>query len=511
MVMQYRRHLTVYGLAILITFATLFLRQALSDTFGGRPLLILFMFPIIISALLGGLGPGLMATLVAAACSKYFIFPPVGSFAFANQHDLIQWSMLILIGGLVSVMSESLHHSRKREFSRWEQLAAIQNALTQSETLFQSTFELAALGIALISPNGDWLQVNRKLCEIVGYSREELLELTFQDITFPDDLQMDLDYVKQLLNGECQSYTLEKRYIRKDKTLIWINLTVTLVRNPDLTPSYFISIIEDIDARKQTEAALKNSEAVLEQRVLERTAELTAANRELDSFAYAVSHDLRAPLRAMSGFSQALTEDYGDLLQGEARIYLDQIDIASKKMGDLIDGLLVLSRCTRGKLQNDEVDLSALSERLLKEMAHAEPERHVETKVDQGLIVHGDSRMMEVVMRNLLSNAWKYTSGNTVAKIAVYSEPLEDIDYVCVADNGAGFNMTHSNRLFQPFQRLHRQDEFPGIGIGLATVQRIIHRHGGKIEARSEPHQGAKFYFNLSPLPEKYTNNEATP
>ncbi len=432
-----------------------------------------------------------------------------------------------------------------------------------------------------------------------------------------------------MLKGDRQTYTLEKRYQRKDKSLVWINLTVTLVRNPDSTLAYFISIIENIDVRKQTEAALKNSETVLkqaqliagignwswnietnthvwseeiyriygrdlslppavypdiqqyftpeswarlsiavetalsearnyqcdvevvrpdgsqrwivargeavqdskgkviklhgtvqditgrkqaeeeihqlnvalEQRVLERTAELSAANHELDSFAYAVSHDMRAPLRAMSGFSQALKEDYGDQLQGEARIYLDQIGIASEKMSELIDGLLVLSRCTRGTLKNEEINLSVLSESLLAEMARNEPERQVETRVESGLIVHGDACMIELVMQNLLNNAWKYTANRPTASIQVFADKQNGSRRFCVADNGAGFDMAYANRLFQPFQRLHRQEEFPGTGIGLATVQRIIQRHGGKIEAFGEPDKGARFNFTLSIMP----------
>lgn len=252
-----------------------------------------------------------------------------------------------------------------------------------------------------------------------------------------------------------------------------------------------------VTKRRQTIEEILRINSDLERRVAERTAELTAANQELDAFAYAVSHDLRAPLRAMSGFSNALMEDHGDILKGEAREHLDQIDIASRQMGQLIDGLLALSRSTRGELLRERVDISALSDRILSDFAEKEPARRVLRQVEQGLTVYGDSRMLEALMVNLLNNAWKYTSGTAAPLIRVYSEYKGSLRHICVADNGAGFDMKYSGNLFKPFKRLHRQDEFPGIGIGLATAQRIVHRHGGSMSADGNPGQGATFRFSL--------------
>jgi light-regulated signal transduction histidine kinase (bacteriophytochrome) len=265
-----------------------------------------------------------------------------------------------------------------------------------------------------------------------------------------------------------------------------------------------LGITHDFTERRQAERAVRESadeirrlNADLERRVEERTAELKAANEELEGFAYAVSHDLRAPLRAMAGFSQALVEDHGGRLDGEARLYLDQITLASRKMGELIDGILQLSRVTRGELRRDVVDLSSMAGRILEGLARAEPARFVSWRVEPGLTAAGDSRMLEVVLTNLLGNAWKYTAMVPLPAIRVYSDRENGARVFCVSDNGVGFDMAHSEKLFQPFQRLHRQDEFPGLGIGLATVQRIVHRHGGEIRAAGAVGRGATFRFSL--------------
>ena len=194
-----------------------------------------------------------------------------------------------------------------------------EEAVRESETRFRATFEQAAVGVALVATDGRWLRVNQKLCDIVGYTPEELLPLTFQDITHPDDLDADLAYVRQVLAGEIQTYTMEKRYFRKDGSIVWADLTVSLVREPSGQPQYFIAVVEDITERKQAEDEIRELNERLEQRVRERTAELQAANKELEAFSYSVSHDLRAPLRAIDGFARILTEDHAPRLGGEGQ------------------------------------------------------------------------------------------------------------------------------------------------------------------------------------------------
>ena len=223
--------------------------------------------------------------------------------------------------------------------------------------------------------------------------------------------------------------------------------------------------------------------------------DLVVLNKELESFSYSVSHDLRSPLRSMDGFSLALLEDYGDRLDDEARDSLQRIRAASQRMGRLIDELLGLARVTRAELRVQDVDLSAMAEEILSTLARAEPERKVRWEIEGGIRVRGDRELIAIALQNLLANAWKFTSKVPVAVIRVGTRD-EDGEQVCfVSDNGAGFDMAYASRLFGAFQRLHHETDFPGTGVGLATVQRVMHRHGWSLGARASLGHGATFYF----------------
>jgi signal transduction histidine kinase len=243
--------------------------------------------------------------------------------------------------------------------------------------------------------------------------------------------------------------------------------------------------------------ALRASEARLEARVAQRTAELTRANQELESFSYSVSHDLRAPLRAIDGFSQALIEDEGERLSPEGSQRLQRTRAAATRMGQLIDDLLQLSRVSRSEMRRERVDLSALARDVAEELKHSEPGRDVKFNIAEGLEAQGDARLLRVALENLLGNAWKFTSRSPTALIELFARCREGHPEYTVRDNGVGFNMAYAAKLFSPFQRLHKATDFPGTGIGLATVQRIVHRHGGHIEAEAGPGAGATFRFTL--------------
>jgi PAS domain S-box-containing protein len=366
--------------------------------------------------------------------------------------------------------------------------------------IWGKSFEHAHFGLAISNALTNCiLTVNPAFARERGYTPEEMIGMPIRAL-FPVDVFPDA-MEKLLAVDRTSNGVLETEHICKDGRRFPVMLDVTVIRAPDGKKVNRVAYALDITEQRQAKEEIRQLNADLERRVCERTAELTSANQELDSFAYAVSHDLRGPLRALSGFSQALKEDFGDQLQNEAKIYLDQIDLASRKMGELIDGILVLSRITRGEVRHNDIDISAMSVRLLEEFARGEPERQLAWTVAPSIRAIGDERMIEAVLRNLLGNAWKYTGKTAAPHIQVSAVKEGGQDWIVVADNGAGFDMAHRDRLFKPFQRLHRQEEFPGLGIGLATVQRIIHRHGGVIRADGQPGAGAIFSFALPGLP----------
>lgn len=235
----------------------------------------------------------------------------------------------------------------------------------------------------------------------------------------------------------------------------------------------------------------------LEIRVAERTADLRESNAELEAFAYSVSHDLRAPLRAMEGFSRALLEENLPQLDAAGQDYLQRVCAASHRMSDLIDDLLHLSRITRSSMQRDVVNLSEIASRIADDLSKLTPQRRVEFSIAPQMLADGDLRLLRVALENLLGNAWKFTSVRDMARIEFGLQQADGLPVWFVRDNGVGFNMEYADKLFAPFQRLHDASEFPGNGIGLATVQRIIHRHSGRLWAESRPGFGATFYFTL--------------
>ncbi len=257
------------------------------------------------------------------------------------------------------------------------------------------------------------------------------------------------------------------------------------------------NLAQDISKRKQAEEELQKLNLELDKRVIERTAQLEVANKELEAFSYSVSHDLRAPLRAIDGFSQVLLEDHAEQVDDEGKDHLRRVRTAAQKMAELIDDMLSLSQVTRAEMRRENIDLSELAQDIVAELEKSEPERRVELQVEDGLVVEGDSGLLRVALGNLLRNAWKFTGERTPASIEFGAEEQDGQRVYFVRDNGAGFDMAYADKLFGPFQRLHAATEFPGTGIGLASVQRIIHRHGGRIWAEAEVDQGATFYFTL--------------
>jgi PAS domain S-box-containing protein len=387
-----------------------------------------------------------------------------------------------------------------------------EEALRTNEADFRASFYSTAVGQAQVDPaTGRYLRVNPKFCEIAGYSEEELLNMTFRELTHPDDIAADTAAQEDMFRRETPEISREKRYRRKDGQTVWVGINASLIRDAAGRPLRMLSVVQEITARKEAESARKAAEArrqmaeeavrelnaELESRVVERTAQLEAANKELEAFSYSVSHDLRAPLRAMDGFSHALLEDYGSQLPEEGQRYLQTIRQGAQRMGALIDDLLTFSRLSRTPLTRRAVDLDRLVQDALAEIAAHQKERQIDVRVSDLPACHGDAALLKQVWINLLSNAYKYTRqrAEAVVEIGCNRENGETVYFI--RDNGTGFDMRYAGKLFGVFQRLHRADEYEGTGVGLAIVQRVIHRHGGRIWADAKVDSGATFYFTL--------------
>jgi len=367
--------------------------------------------------------------------------------------------------------------------------------LRRVEEQFQAFVTCAPIGIVSSHLDGRVFEANDTYLEMIGFTREELKDggIRWSDLTPPEWSKAHEAAIEEArLKGRCKAF--EKEYVTREGKRIPILVGFALV-GPTREETLAFTI--DLSAQKQAEAEVRRLNAELEERVATRTIELEAANRELEAFCYAVSHDLRAPLRSIDGFAYALIQDYEEKLDDEGREFIGRIRSSSKRMDELISALLSLSRITTTELDRQDVNLSELAYGAFSDLQLANPQRNISLSIQPDMIVKGDRRMLQAVLDNLLNNAVKFSSNQPSAEIVFGREGL--VGPFFVRDNGVGFDMTQSSKLFQPFERLHSPKEFAGSGIGLATVHRIIRKHGGKIWAEAEVDKGATFYFTLTP------------
>jgi PAS domain S-box-containing protein len=353
-------------------------------------------------------------------------------------------------------------------------------ALRASEEKFRALAENNPLQIARYDHNGRYLYVNHWI-EQEKYTTEQVIGKTMREV-FGDHTSVEFaeEKIREVFDT---GKPLKTEYEFNNFVGMW---SLAPEFDPQGKVVSVISSTLDITDRKRTEEELRL-----------RSAELQASNRELEAFSYSVSHDLRAPLRAIDGFTRILMDDFASQIPEDGMLFLQRTRNAAQNMGQLIDDLLRLSRITRAEINRQWIDLSTIARAIFDELQSAEPDRSVEIFVEKTLKLRGDDRLLRVALENLLNNAWKFTSKNEHASIKVGKIIKKGKNTYYVRDNGVGFSMNYVDKLFSPFQRLHTVDEFPGTGIGLAIVKRIIHKHGGEIWVESEPGTGTTFYFTL--------------
>jgi PAS domain S-box-containing protein len=361
----------------------------------------------------------------------------------------------------------------------------------QKLSLYREIFRNSTEAIAVVDTNGAYLEQNAAHRELLGYADEEIIGQTpaihLGHEVFGSVVQ---DLIR---DGRCRRELTSRT---KSGDVRHIELSAFALHDGE-RPVCYVGIKRDMTERKRAEDKIRALNEDLERKVAERTAELLQSNQELESFCYSVSHDLRAPLRSIDGFSQAILEDAAHHLDEENKGHFQRIRTATQRMAQLIDNLLDLSRLARKELARAPVDLSALVLAVARDLQRLYSDRTVELRVAPGMTVHGDPPLLRVVVQNLLENAWKFTGGTLNARVEVGATRETDRTVYFVRDNGAGFDMAYAGKLFVAFQRLHGHEEFPGTGIGLATVHRIIARHGGHVWAEGRVGQGATFYFTL--------------
>jgi PAS domain S-box-containing protein len=405
-----------------------------------------------------------------------------------RQHPPLDELDLEIVKDLANHAALAISNARLfAQLEHSEQLRAAEERAVQASSLLDAIIENIP-DMVFVKDAGKlaFVRLNRAGEELLGLSRTELYGKTDFDLFPPAEAAFFVAKDRETLSSGAL-VDIPEEPIQTQRGKRWLHTKKVPLLDSAGRPQYLLGISHDITERKQVVAELSVAKSAAEE-----------ANRELESFSYSIAHDLRTPLRAIDGFSQALVEDYGDRLDAEGRRYLGCVRDAAQRMAELIDDLLTLSRVTRSELRRERVDLSALSVTLLAAFQRLEPERQVEIVIAPDLIADADPRLVAIALDNLLGNAWKFTAKRAHAAIELGVTATEGVVTYFVRDNGVGFDMAYLDKLFGVFQRLHPETEFPGTGIGLATVARIAQRHRGRAWADGRPGEGATFYFTLT-------------
>jgi PAS domain S-box-containing protein len=460
------RHGAALALAVGLAVAGLALAWLVSpflDTYTVLP----SVTAVLLASWYGGRWPGLLAMAVSLLGIDLLFVQPALTVGMPTVSDIVRLTFFSLLSIGAAWASGRLRRSAR--------------ALRASEAhTRQLTEEVREYAIVALDPAGRIARWNRGAELIVGYTPDEVLGRDYT-LLFPPEAVAAGAPQRELARAASEGRVEDEGWrLCEDGRRFWANVVLTAVHNARGELVGFSLIARDLTERRRAEEALRQ------------------ANRELAATTYAIAHDLRSPLRALDGYGYLLAAGHGAGLDDEGRELLDRIRSTSRRMGELLDGLLSLARVGREPLRRDEVDLSALAARELDELRASEPGRRVEVALPPALPARGDPRLLGTVMQNLIGNAWKFTAGRNPAHLAVGEVQIESGERAFfVRDDGVGFAPEHAAQLFRPFHRLHRADEFPGHGIGLATVERIVARHGGRVWAEGRPGAGATLYFTL--------------
>ncbi|MGI8559986.1 MAG: CHASE domain-containing protein [Luteimonas sp.] len=423
-----------------------------------------------------------------------FQSPPVAS-GLASRISSLQATLGI--GLLASLLMFAVALSQARTQSQAQRIAVrMTESHRRSELRFRNAMRYSAIGQALLDRHGTIVEANLVLANILRSSPDELHGTAFH--SYFSDGKADISKSGELRVAEAGVYQATRSLRRNDGELRHLRVTFAPVPGDTGKEVDNLVQVEDVTERLRAEAQVNALNRTLEARVALRTRELSQANEELQSFAYSVSHDLSAPLRSIEGFSRLLSERYSDRIDDSGRDYLRRVRAATARMAELMDALLKMSRLSRGALGLSRLDLSRIAGEIVAELGATDPGREVDVRIASGLQASGDAALVRNLLVNLIGNAWKFSSCTRNARIEIGLAAEEDeMRAFFIRDNGAGFSQEYVDKLFRPFQRLHSQQEFAGHGIGLASVKRIVERHGGSISAEGRPGEGATFRFSL--------------
>jgi PAS domain S-box-containing protein len=453
----------------------------------------IFLGAVMIVTWLGGFWPGVVATAITATGHVSYVAVHESHTALTDVSTVVRvvlfWAVAIVAVGIIG----ALRNASSRAEQNAHEATTREAALRASETQFRGLLEAAPDAMIIVDRTGRIVLANRQATALFGYEMEEMAG---HPIEAPEGARGGHAAQRETFMSEPRTRPMGAGLAltarRKDGSEVPVEISLSPVQTPQ--GLLVTAAVRDVTDRKRAEAQIATLNADLEKRVLE----LTAVNHELEAFSYSVSHDLRAPLRSIDGFSQALAEEYQDRIDDQGRDYLRRVRAAATRMGELIDDLLNLSRVTRREMRRERVDLSALARGAAEQLERAKLYRPVAFVAAENVVTIGDPHLLRIVLDNLLGNAWKFSSKSASPRVEFGVTATENGQRAFyVRDNGVGFDMAHAEKLFGAFQRLHAMHEFPGTGIGLATVQRIVARHGGRVWADAGLGRGATFYFTV--------------